>query len=63
MAERSTAICAECDKVLYQGRMSLTDPNISHGSCKACGIKLLWLDGFNEPELTRFNNNLGVAHA
>ncbi|MCK5603678.1 hypothetical protein KAR91_17460 [Candidatus Pacearchaeota archaeon] len=58
MAERLTSICAECGKVLYQGRMSLTDPGISHGGCKACLTKMLWLDGCNEGELAQFNNKL-----
>ena len=63
MAERLTAVCADCGKVIYQGRLSLTDPGISHSSCKACGIKMLWMDGFSERELTRFNDKLGVNHA
>ena len=56
MAERLTAVCEGCKKVIYQGRMSLTDPHISHGSCEACSIKMLWDGGLDERDLTEFAN-------
>ncbi|MCK5610700.1 hypothetical protein KAR91_52995 [Candidatus Pacearchaeota archaeon] len=63
MSERLTAVCAVCGKVLYQGRLSLTDPGISHGYCMCCSLKELWLDGATEAELTGFHNKLGGCHA
>jgi hypothetical protein len=63
VAERLTSICADCGKVLYQGRLSLTNSGISHGGCKACLSKALWLDGFSIFKLTQFNNKMGANHA
>ncbi|MCK5601331.1 hypothetical protein KAR91_05675 [Candidatus Pacearchaeota archaeon] len=54
MAERITAVCKPCKKVLYQGQLSLTDPHISHGLCEACSTKMLWQEGISQEELTEF---------
>jgi len=43
-------ICSECKKVLKH----VPDANVSHGYCKPCAIKFLWLEGVSQEELTEF---------
>ena len=52
MCKGFKVICCECKKVLKKG----PDDNVSHGYCEACSTKMLWMDGVEGEELTKFIN-------
>lgn len=54
MSETATlkVVCCECKIVIEPS----PDDNVSHGYCRPCSTKMLWLSGLNQKELTGFTN-------
>lgn len=57
MSEHIKVICCDCKKVMKEG---LND-TISHGLCAPCATKMLWLDGLDQKEITKFVKELEVT--
>ena len=62
MSAELKVVCSYCKKVVREG----PNDNVTHGQCKPCQDKFLWLIGLSQKELTEFinkRNQKEVSHA